>query len=105
MLTGFVGLPLLSARNARAPAQAREIVANGPSLPSRFGEARRPDQESLPFAATKRIPGPDCSAAGEVCRRSAQPHRRQAATRSPETMRRVLMFIVNLSLLPSIPNG
>src|SRR5438034_11565088 len=105
MVTGFVGLLLLCARNARAATKAREIVANGPSFPARFGEAKRPDHESLPFVATKRIPGPELGAVCEVCRRSAQPHRRQAARRSPETMRRVLMFIVSLSLLQSIPSG
>ena len=42
------------------------IVASGPSVPSRFGLVRRPDDWSLPLVATKKIPGAGLAAGMET---------------------------------------
>ena len=39
--------------SARVASRAAVRVASGPSVPAELGAARRPDQESLPFVATK----------------------------------------------------
>ena len=79
----FVQLALGSARHARAATRAREIVANGPSLASRFGRARRPDQASLPFVATKMNFAEAADCVGVASRDPAQLHSSVATKANP----------------------